>query len=55
MCSTKVYTLVNWKRFKLISLNKNIFIAKPDKGSGVVIFNYTDYTAKMELILNAWD
>ena len=37
---------------KSLSLNNNIIITKPDKGSGVVIINKTDYVSKMESILH---
>ena len=40
-----------FQTIKSLRSNKNILITKPDKGSEVVILNYTDYTAKMELIL----
>ena len=36
---------------KSLRSNKDILITKPDKGSGVVILNSTDYIAKMETIL----
>ena len=32
--------------------NKNIIFTKPNKGSGVVIFNKNDYIDKMHLILD---
>ena len=35
-----------------LSKNKDIIITKPDKGSGVVILNRTDYIKKMEVIVN---
>ena len=37
---------------KSLRSNKSIIITKPDKGSGVVILNQTDYVAKMESILH---
>ena len=40
---------------KSLGANKNILITKPDKSSGMVILNYTDYMEKMELILNDTD
>ena len=30
--------------------NENIHVTKPDKGSGVVIMNKSDYTSKMDFI-----
>ena len=37
---------------KLLRSNKAILITKPDKGSGVVILNKSDYVNKMECILS---
>ena len=37
---------------KSLRSNKAILITKPDKGSGVVIFNKSDYVNKMECILS---
>ena len=36
---------------KSLQSNSNILITKPDKGSGVVILNKTDYIKKMNFIL----
>ena len=40
-----------FQAMKSLRSNKDILITKPDKGSGVVILNSTDYIAKMETIL----
>ena len=40
------------KELKQLKNDKNIIITKPDKGSGVVILNSSDYVSKMENILN---
>ena len=40
-----------FQAIKSLCSNKDILISKPDKGSGVVILNSTDYIAKMETIL----
>ena len=37
---------------KSLRSNKAILITKPDKGSGVVILNKSDYVNKMECILS---
>ena len=37
---------------KALRSNDDIYSTKPDKGSGVVIFNMNDYKPKMGMILN---
>ena len=37
---------------KELSSDKSVVVTRPDKGSGVVILNRSDYVKKMELILN---
>ena len=41
-----------FEAIKSLRLNSDIMITKPDKGSGVVILNKTDYLTKMNSILN---
>ena len=41
-----------FEAIKSLRLNSDIMITKPDKGSGVVILNKTDYLTKMSSILN---
>ena len=40
-----------FQAIKSLRSNKDILITKPDKGSGLVILNSSDYIAKMETIL----
>ena len=42
----------HFQALKSLRANNDIFITKPDKGSGVVIWNKKDYTKKMEVILH---
>ena len=41
-----------YKALVTLSKNKDVIITNPDKGSGVVILNKTDYVKKMEEIIN---
>ena len=41
-----------YKALSNLSKNKDIIVTNPDKGSGVVIMNKTDYLKKMEDIVN---
>ena len=41
-----------FQAIKSLCSNTDILITKPDKGSGVVILNDTDYVEKMKTILN---
>ena len=40
-----------YKALKALSRNKDIIVTRPDKGSGVVILDRSDYIKKVELIL----
>ena len=42
----------HFQALKSLRANNDIFITKPDKGSGVVILNKKDYIKKMEAILH---
>ena len=42
----------HFQALKSLRANNDIFITKPDKGSGVVILNKKDYINKMEVILH---
>ena len=42
----------HFQALKSLWANNDIFITKPDKGSGVVILNKKDYINKMEVILH---
>ena len=41
-----------YEAIKSLRMNSDTIITKPDKGSGVVILNKTDYLTKMNSILN---
>ena len=41
-----------YKALLNLSKNKDIIVTNPDKGSGVVVMNKTDYLKKMEDIVN---
>ena len=47
-------TLINehFERLNSLKNNDNIVISKPDKGSGIVLLNSSDYIKKMKVILN---
>ena len=42
----------HFQALKSLQVNNDIFITKPDKGSGVVVLNKKDYIKKMEAILH---
>ena len=44
--------LDDYKTLKGLKEDKNIVLIKPDKGNGVVILNRSDYTSKMDAVLN---
>ena len=41
-----------FQAYKSIRNNKEIVISKPDKGSGIVILNKSDYLSKMDLVIS---